>query len=449
MEPTVPRDTWASQWSRLDQEFDRFAAHYPATEGVPGRRPVHVVYGGAHLFRADTAPRLGALARRAFADYAPDPAALAEALGWDGPGASTGPDLARVVHARVEAKLATEAVEDYRIDFEDGYGVRADDEEDAHAVAAAEAVAEGLAASTLPPFLGIRVKPFSGESRERAVRTLDLFLTTLLHAGGGRLPANFVVTLPKVTIPAQGAVLAAVLEKLEPALGLPPAAIPVEVLIETPQILVDHAGRSAIPALRAALGPRLRSAHLGAFDLTAALEISAVHQSLDHPACDFARLAMQIALAGTGVWVADSVTTELPIPPHRAPAEGPPLDTAALAENRAVVHAAWRRHARNVEHALARGIYQGWDLHPAQLPARYAALYRLFLAERDALGARLRNFLEARARATRVGHVFDDAASARGLVNHVLRAVDCGAFSADEVVALTGVSRDELRRVFA
>jgi hypothetical protein len=191
----------------------------------------------------------------------------------------------------------------------------------------------------------------------------------------------------------------------------------------------------------------MRGAHLGAFDLTAALGISAVHQRLDHPACDYARLVMQMSLAGTGVWVADSVTTELPVPPHRAPAGGPPLTDDQAAENRRVVHAAWRRHAANVEHALAHGIYQGWDLHPAQLPARYAALYRHFLAERDTLGARLRNFLQARARATRVGHVFDDAASARGLVHHVLRAVDCGAFDASEVPALAGVSLEELGRI--
>ena len=36
------------------------------------RQPVHTVYGGAHLFRADSAPKLGALALAALDEYAPD-----------------------------------------------------------------------------------------------------------------------------------------------------------------------------------------------------------------------------------------------------------------------------------------------------------------------------------------------------------------------------------------
>ena len=42
----------------------------------------------------------------------------------------------------------------------------------------------GLAAGTLPPFIGIRIKPMSKELHARSLRTLDLFVTTLVARGG-------------------------------------------------------------------------------------------------------------------------------------------------------------------------------------------------------------------------------------------------------------------------
>src|SRR5579863_1069646 len=115
------------------------------------RQPVHVVYGGAHLFKSDTSRKLGKLAERALAEYAPDAAILAEAVGIRA-------DLAATVYERVVEKLRREPVEDYRIDFEDGFGIRSDAEEDAVADAAAAELSKGLSEGTLPPFIGFRVK---------------------------------------------------------------------------------------------------------------------------------------------------------------------------------------------------------------------------------------------------------------------------------------------------
>ena len=111
--------------------------------------------------------------------------------------------LAHSIYNRVSEKLRREPVEDFRIDFEDGYGNRPDEEEDGHAASAADEVAEGMANGTLPPFIGIRIKPFTEELRARSMRTLDIFVSTLLEKSGGKLPENFVVTLPKITIPEQ------------------------------------------------------------------------------------------------------------------------------------------------------------------------------------------------------------------------------------------------------
>lgn len=401
------------------------------------RQPVHTVYGGAHLFRADTAPRLGARAREALDRYAPDAATLAQALGTDA--------HAEALWERVRAKLIREPVEDFRIDFEDGYGVRPNAEEDDHAAAAAREVARVMTEGTLPPFIGIRVKALTEETRARAVRTLHLFTDTLLRATAGVLLPGFVVTLPKVTVPEQTELLALLLERLEEEHGLAAGSLRMELMVETPEALFDDEGRAALPALVRAGRGRVVAAHFGAYDYTAALGITAAHQHLRHPACDWARHGMQVTLAGTGVRWSDGATTLLPVAPHR----GEPT-TEQAAENRAAVHRGWRVHHDDVRHGLASGFYQGWDLHPAQLVSRYSAVYGFFLEGMDAAGERLRNFVDRAARATRVGSAFDDAATGQGLLNFFLRAVGCGALSEDDALARTGLTSAELRiRSFA
>ncbi len=416
--------------TRANREFAR---RYPGESGA--RQPVHTVYGGGHLFRADTAAKLGVLARRSLEEYAPSPTALAAAL--DLPDA-----LAEPVHRRVVEKLEREPVEDFRIDFEDGYGVRPDREEDGDVAQAAGEVAAGLAAGTLPPFVGLRVKPLNEELRARSLRTLEIFLTTLTERAGG-LPPGFVVTLPKITIPAQVARAAATLDALEQQLGLDPGAVPLELMVETPQSILDAEGRCPLLSLVEAGAGRVRGAHFGTYDYTAGLSITAAYQRMGHPVCDFAKSVMQVALAGTGVWLSDGATAILPVPAHR-PAEGGTLTTAQEAENRAQVHRAWALHYADVRHSLETGFYQGWDLHPAQLPIRYAAVYAFFLEGLDAAGERLRHFLARAAQATLVGDVFDDAATGQGLLNYFLRAINSGAVREDDAAAMTGLTREDL-----
>src|SRR5256885_4185007 len=170
-----------------------FIRHYPGESNR--RQAVHTVYGGAHLFKADSPQKLGAVALRSLQEYAPDAKSLAGILGNAGDEA-----LAQKVYDRVVEKLRREPIEDFRLDFEDGYGNRPDAEEDGHAASSAAEAARGLSTGGLPPFIGIRIKPFTEELRERSMRTLDIFVSTLVDESGGRLPDNFVVTLPKSTI---------------------------------------------------------------------------------------------------------------------------------------------------------------------------------------------------------------------------------------------------------
>ena len=391
---------------KLRQANVEFAKRYPGESGA--RQPVHTVYGGAHLFKADTAKRIGAVALRTLQQYAPTPKAFATALGVK---------MAAAVYHRVVEKLRREPVEDFRLDFEDGYGNRPDAEEDGHAVSAAREVAAGLTAGTLPPFIGIRIKPFTEDLRERSFRTLELFLTSLKT-----LPPNFVVTYPKPTMPVQVETLADLFDQHESKLGLPPGSLRMELMIETPQSIL------LLQELLAAARGRCVAAHFGTYDYTASMGITAAHQRMDHPACDFARQMMKVAYAGTGLWLSDGATNVLPV-----------------GKDRKTIHRAWKLHYEHIQNSLVNGYYQGWDLHPAQLPTRYAAVYSFFLESLDLGGQRLKNFVEKAAQATLVGDVFDDAATGQGLLNYFLRAINCGAVTEEEAQARSGLTHAELR----
>ncbi|HYW74248.1 MAG TPA: hypothetical protein VE961_24710 [Pyrinomonadaceae bacterium] len=451
---------------RLANSNQEFIARYPGESGR--RQPVHTVYGGAHLFRADIARRLGQVAQRSLAENAPDFVVFARAIGL--PLSSELPDvldyatglkhrlehepetvrgenksawLAHTIYSRVQEKLQREPVEDFRIDFEDGYGNRPDAEEDGHAESAALEVVKGAAAGALPPFIGIRIKPFNEELRARSTRTLDIFVSTLLEQGNGQLPQNFVVTLPKITTPEQVAALADVFDLLESKNGLTAGSLKFEMMIETTQSIINYEGRINLPILLTAARGRCTAAHFGTYDYTASCSITAAHQHMMHPACDFAKHMMQVSFAGTGVWLSDGATNIMPVGPHRA-SEGSSLTPEQIDENRSVVQRAWKLHYDHIQHSLVGGFYQGWDLHPAQLPTRYAAVYAFFLESLDAASERLRNFVEKAAKATLVGDVFDDAATGQGLLNYFLRAINCGAVTEAEATRLTSLTHDEL-----
>lgn len=424
---TLSESALAELQSRLKAAAQEVARHYPGEAGT--RQPVHTVYGGSHLFKSDTTRKLGDLALKAMAQYAPEPRTFAQAIGI--------PErLAGKVHARVQEKLKREAVEDFRIDFEDGYGIRPDAEEDGHAAQAARECAKGRDAGTLSPFIGIRIKSFAGELAPRALRTLDIFLGNL----GGKLPANFVVTLPKVTHPAQVATLVDAFDQLEPKLGLQKGSLKLEPMIETTQTILDSDGTSMLPRLLNAARGRMVAAHFGTYDYTASCNITALYQAMRHPACDFAKQMMQVAYAGTGIFLSDGATTTMPVPAHR----GESLSDEQKRDNQRAVHAAWRLHADDARHSLANGFYQGWDLHPAQLCSRYGTIYAFFLEGLQPASDRLKNFVGKAAQATLQGDVFDDAATGQGLLNFFLRGVNCGALTEEEALA-TGLTLDEFR----
>lgn len=417
MKTTLTQHQLSTLSAPLDAALSTFTKRFPGSAGE--RQPVHTVYGGAHLFKSDTARKLGEKAMQALDEHGVDPFTFARAIGLDDAHADT-------IWQRVVEKLAREPVEDFRIDFEDGYGNRPDDEEDRHAEVVANELVKGMREGTLPPFIGIRVKPFSQELTRRGIRTLDIVLTTLLGETCGELPPNFVVTLPKIQLPEQVTLLADVFDAMEPRLGLASNTLRLEFMIETTQSILSERGESNLPRFLDAARGRAVAAHFGTYDYTASCNITAAEQRMDHPSCDFARHMMQIAYAGTGLWLSDGATNILPI------------------GDRDTIHRAWRLHVDHIRHSLVHAYYQGWDLHPAQLPTRYAAIYSFFHDGLAAATERLRNFMQKAGQATLVGDVFDDAATGQGLLNYFIRGVNSGALTEDEALA-TGLTLEELR----
>src|SRR3954470_18572197 len=397
-------DLMAELDRRLAPADAALAADYPGDRGV--RQPVHTVYVPADRYDAGTVDDWGAQARAALDEYGGSATALGDVL--DLPA-----ELAGEVYDRVRAKLAREPVEDLRIDFEDGYGHRPDEEEDRAVRAAAAGLAEAARREGGPPFLGIRFKSFEAPTRRRGLRTLDLVLEGLLAAGG--LPDGLLLTLPKVTSVAQVAAMTEVCGRLEEAYGLPAGRLRFEIQVETPQAVLAADGTAAVAGMVTAATGRCAGLHYGTYDYSAALGIAAAQQSLDHPAADHAKAVMQLAAAGTGVRLSDGSTNVLP------------------AGSRSEVHAGWARHARLVRRALERGFYQGWDLHPAQLPTLYLSTYLFFRPGLEDVGRRLRHYLGGTE-----GGTMDEPATAQALAAFLVRGVHCGAVTAAEVSALTG-----------
>lgn len=397
--------------ARLAGTDTLLATEYPGDDGT--RQPVHTLYVPADRFTPELPTAFGAQAAAAVAAFG-GTAALADAVGLG--------HLASELAPLVDAKLVSEPIEDLRLDFEDGYGARPDAEEDADAVLAAERVAAAVAAGVAPPFIGIRFKCFEAPTRRRGIRTLDLFLSTL--AAQGPLPDGLVLTLPKVTTTSQVEAMVSLCERFEAALGLPEGRLRFEVQMETPQLIIAADGSVPVATLLHRANGRVSALHYGTYDYSASLQIAAAYQSMEHPAADYAKQVCQVAVAETGVRLSDGSTNVIPVgePEH--------------------VLAAWQLHARLVRRSLERGYYQGWDLAAEQLPTRYLATYAFYREGFAAAARRLDNYLHGGD-----ASIMDEPATARALARFVVRGLECGAVTVDEVRAATHAEPAELTRL--
>jgi citrate lyase beta subunit len=392
-------------------------------------RPVQTLYGGADRFAADVVAKMGRIAREAFDRYVRSSGDIARIFAID-------PEIAAAVYPRLRARLELKPLDDVRIDFEDGYGLRTDADEDAHAKQAAGRLAEAVNKKKLPPRIGIRIRALDGVTGKRALRTLSLFLAEYAR-GASSLPTDFVVTLPKVTHADEVSVLVDAVTALERRLGLHEGSIGLELVAETPQAFTGGSGspllgdRIGCEAMIVAGQGRCRGVHFGPYDYLSSLSVPASAQRLDHPSCEYGRHLLQHVCARHGLPLVDGPITLLPVEIHPGASEG----SAEFEENRRSMEEGWRESFRQVRRALSGGIFQGWDLHPFQLVSRYAAVFSFFREGFPPVATRLRRFVEHAARATREGAAFDDEATARGLLLFVSRGHAAGALTDAELDA--------------
>ncbi len=405
------------------------------------QHPVHVLYGGAHLFSEATFAKIARMSQEAFQFAAPDAGTLNKLVGGDW---ST--EFSSAIFSRVSKKMIREPLEDYRVDFEDGYGVRTDDEEDRHAKAAAVTMVKLAEAEHTPRVMGIRIKPLSTAGMRRSLRTLSLFVTQFAEesavasavesaansgrqtsaSGSKRSRLKFMmVTLPKVTSPEQVTTLVDILDAFEKNFHLGAGFFRVEILIESPEAFLSVDGTIPLPSFVAAARGRCQSLHFGIYDFTSSLGIGSAGQEIDHLSCDFARMWIQIVAGlAPGLGLSDGIINRLPMSPKEN-------SSAALAD----YHDAWRYNYKQMMRSLTLGYYQGWDLHPSQLPIRHIANHVFILQEFDSAAARLKVFVERASQASLSGGLFDDRASVLGLLNFFERATASGVLSRSEVEA--------------
>lgn len=397
--------------ARLAAADQQLASQFPGSAGR--RQPVHTVYVAGHLFHAGLPREWGdqalsaasALTGADFADSFGVPATMADD-----------------VRTRVLAKLEREPIEDLRVDFEDGFGNRGDEAEDAAVERAAAELLRAVDEGVAPPSFGIRFKCFETPTRARGLRTLARMVELLTR--DGRLPEGFVVTLPKVTSVDQVEAMVYAAGQIEDALGLAQRALRFEIQVETPQAILGPDGTALVARMIHAGDARVTSLHYGTYDYSASCGIAAAYQSLEHPVADYAKGVMQVAAAGTGVTLSDGSTNVIPV------------------GDADQVRAAWQLHSRLVRRSLERGYYQGWDLHPAHLPSRFAATFAFYRHSLHSAAERLRNYLQQRESA-----IMDEPATAWALADYVARALDCGATDSAEVAELSEVGRDDIYRL--
>ncbi|MEJ7795648.1 MAG: hypothetical protein WKF50_08855 [Nocardioides sp.] len=240
---------------------------------------------------------------------------------------------------RVLEKLATESVEDLRIDFAEP--ARDQTAEDARTDGAALAWGTAAEADALSRCGGIRVPGLGAEDRARSVRTLGRFLDAL-----GAIPEGFVVTVPAVATIAQVEALVRLADLIEKHV---PGRLTFEVQIENPQAVLGPKGAVVVAKMIHHAEGRLVAMHLVPDGFGGA-------RLADH-----ALTQVRAACHDTGVRVADGST--LVVPPRGSVVEG------------------WQSHLDLVRRTLARGFVQGRDSHSSQLPTRYAATYAHEAAE--------------------------------------------------------------------
>lgn len=439
--------------SFINEIFEKLSASEPkkAKKQLPPQ-PIHTFYGGAHLFRFNTAKKMGELALRGLTSYAKNGDELLRVFAADTgvlPASDTRSQhekaLFAKIHSRLVSKLQTEPVEDYRVDFEDGYGVRSNEEEDDEAVRVAKETAKALEENQLPELFGLRIKALNKTYLKRSLRTLEIYISSLLENSNGRMPRYFIVTAPKIESPVEAKILNRALTEIEQKFNLPANSVYADLMIESPSAVISG-GKLNIGNIIDAAGERCLAINIGIYDFTSMLGVAAQSQEYKHPFAGLLRLLLKMEIVQKRIYLSDGATHILPVEIYGKEKDSAHPNDALRSANRDAIHKAWRLAYNNNLHSLYYGIYQGWDLHPYQLIPRYVALYKYFLNDLSNSIERMKNFLGSDTNQSLTSHFFDDAASALGLYNYFVKAASCGAITDDDIKPLGLTCNDFVKK---
>ena len=299
-----------------------------------------------------------------------------------------------------------------------------------------------MEAGTLPPFIGIRIKPMSEELHGAQPADPRLFVSSLARATKRRFPGELRRHDAEVMTPAHVAAWRARARRSSGGSSCRRGALKLELMIETPQSILATDGSSALRALvarRRRPRPRRPFRHLR------------LHRALRHH-------RGVAAHAPPGLRLREAHDAGRARADRRvALGRRHQRDAGRAAPRGAGRPLTERRGARTARPSIAPGsststtcalarerLLPGLGSAPGAAPDALRRASTRSSWRASGATARLRNFVEKAAQATLVGDVFDDAATGQGLLNFFVRGLSSGAMTLDEARE-TGLTVEELQ----
>lgn len=420
-----------SEKSRLLIESlnEKFGEYHLSKTSV---HPVHTVYGGAQLFHRNTLKKIGEKGIALIKNYFSEPPYCTVLSGESDVPLNS--EIRQQVIDQTINKLTVNPVEDYRIDFEDGYGLRDSAKEDEDAERCAIELSELFQKSDNSSAFqtGIRIKSFSLPTLQRSIRTFDIFLSTFFQNCDIQNVPFLSVCLPKVTDLKEVELLLSLLTDYAKSHNLNTGFLRAEIMLETPEFYLKSNGFAALREMVDSFSGSFNALHLGLYDFTSSLGVQSADQKYNHPYLDFLRFQTIMQFSKSTIRLVDGATMEMPVEKYKK-SEFAELSEEECNANKIMIINAANAHTENIYHSMKMGFDSSWDLHPGQVAIRYLTLFTNYKKSFSAMRERFINFVENAARATVLNGQFDDAATGQGMLNYFIKGYRLGALSADDI----------------
>ncbi len=357
----------------------------------------HTFYGGAQLFQVNTLEKCAQKSLAFFRQVFPSVLELSQFLAED----DFTSEQMKLIFSRLEKKLNTSAIEDFRIDFEDGLGLRSGAEEDFFAQKAGEIVCD--VRQNFSGRIGLRLKSPERATLQRCKRTFKIFFDAFFKQGNNLKPDGFfIVTLPKVKNSKSIQHFVNFVRQYCRKKKISSAFFKYEIMVETAEIARSIHRIAPLSKITDYLGTRLLGLHIGIYDYLSELGVPPSAQGQNH--FFIQQLEYFLVSNFSHLEISDGVNQSIP-------------NSGNLMEAMKILKCQYRLNLEKMD----RGINRGWDIHPFQLVARYLALICFFEKNTANMQQRYENFTNSNQKAQKLGVIFDDAASMRGVESFLER----------------------------